>query len=318
MRWPSPFRSRYRRWWLAFVASVALHAAFLAAVRPGATDARPPRPPAIDSRVDGPLTLHLVDPPEIVAPVRVAVRTPPEPRRLPETVREPDPTPPPGPEAPVLPVAATSLPVAPSPVREGGSESDKTPPIPSAATRGGDLPAVGRTLHKPLPAGARVVYLLDRSGSMSQGDRLRLAVTCIRRSLRELKPDTWFAVVVYHSRAECLPPGATTDLVRGTPENVRKVEAALEELIAEGSSAHMDGMRKALGLKPDAVMLLTDADDLPGEMVELMLTMCGKTRIFPVIFGSDYATDAASSLKALAAGSRGIVGSVPLPTTVRE
>ena len=67
MRWPSPFRPRYRRWWLAFVASVALHTAFLAVVRPGATDARPPRAPAIDSRVDGPLTLHLVEPPEIVA-----------------------------------------------------------------------------------------------------------------------------------------------------------------------------------------------------------------------------------------------------------
>ena len=163
-----------------------------------------------------------------------------------------------------------------------------------------------------------MVYLLDRSGSMSRGDRLRLAVTCIRRSLRELKPDTWFAVVAYHSRAEYLPVGSTPDLIRGTPENVRKVEAALEELIPEGSSAHVDGMRKALNLKPDAVMLLTDADDLPGEMVELMLSMRGKSRIFPVIFGSDFGPDATSSLKALAAGSRGVVGAVPLATSLEK
>ena len=308
-----------RRWWLALVASVALHALVLALIRPDIADVRPSYPAPIDPRVEAPTTITLVDEvPETPVPIRIDPQPPrTKPAPLPPSIARPDPTPlpetPPASQSPIRAVSATS-----TPSQEGGNGSANGSPVASNFPRGGDLPNIGRALHKPIPAGSKVVYLLDRSGSMSRGDRLRLAVTCIRRSLRELGPETRFAVVVYHSHAECLPTGTPPDLMRGTPENVRKVEAALEELLPEGGSAHMAGMRKAFALEPDAVLLLTDADDLPGEMVEAALTLRGRTRIFPVIFGSEYGPDATSSLKALAAGSRGVVGAIPLPPTTER
>jgi von Willebrand factor type A domain len=118
--------------------------------------------------------------------------------------------------------------------------------------------AGGTPLHGRPKSGSSIVYVIDRSSSMGVGGLLRAATAAVRASLAQLGPDTRFAIVAYNGGTsqlggELLPP---------TPENVERAARWLADLTAEGRSDHRAGCRDALAFRPDAIYLLTDADDL--------------------------------------------------------
>jgi von Willebrand factor type A domain len=145
----------------------------------------------------------------------------------------------------------------------------------------------GRPLHAPPGAGRTIVYVLDRSSSMAPGGKLARAVECIRLSLRELSADVHFAVVVYHGTAEALKINGSDMPVPASPQNIATAETLLKQLTAEGSSRHIEGLRKGLNLQPDELFLLTDADDLNPEHIRRVTELNRKNvAIHPVLFGT--------------------------------
>jgi hypothetical protein len=143
-----------------------------------------------------------------------------------------------------------------------------------------------KALHSAKAGGRAVVYVIDHSASMGRDGKLARAIECVRLSLRELKPDVQFGIVVYHSTAEVLPIGGD-DLVAAAPANIGAAEVLLKQVVAEGSSRHLEGLRRGLYLQPDELFLLTDADDLSAEQIRVVSEFNHKrTAIHPVLFGS--------------------------------
>jgi hypothetical protein len=144
----------------------------------------------------------------------------------------------------------------------------------------------GKALHSTKAGGHAVVYVIDHSASMGRDGKLARAIECVRLSMRELTPNVQFGIVVYHSAAEVLPIGGD-DLVAAAPANIGAAEVLLKQVTAEGSSRHLEGLRKGLYLQPDELFLLTDADDLSADQIRVVGAFNHKkTAIHPVLFGS--------------------------------
>jgi hypothetical protein len=205
---------------------------------------------------------------------------------------------------PTPPVQPSTLPV-PTVERTQGTAASKTSPKPhhdeegptdsghTTAASKSDHPATaagtfgGKPLHSSKAGGRAVVYVIDHSASMGRDGKLAGAIECVRLSLRELAPDVQFGIVVYHSAAEVLPISGGNDLVAATPANIAGAEALLKQVTAEGSSRHLEGLRKGLYLQSDELFLLTDADDLSADQIRVVGEFNHKkTAIHPVLFGS--------------------------------
>ena len=115
----------------------------------------------------------------------------------------------------------------------------------------------------------RVVFLLDRSGSMDLSGALDRAKVELAAALDALPPDTAFQLLAYNSNALPLV-GDLSGLLPATPEKVARVRQELETLRASGFTLHVEAVRTALQFRPDLVVLLTDADDLSPEKVHSM------------------------------------------------
>jgi hypothetical protein len=220
--------------------SALLHAA--AAVGWWATHDRhavagPPLATAVDAPDDGETIFVLRDPP--------AERPRPS----------PPPTADPGATSPPATLPPTVIGAGPKPPDWGA------PAQPGISPAGHDsLPKSGgpKPLHGALKPGRSVVYVLDRSSSMGPDGLLARAVAAIKASLDQLGPDVRFQIVAYHRTATPL----SSESLLATPENVERAGPWLDQLRAEGGSNHVAGMQEGLWLRPDAVFLLTDADDL--------------------------------------------------------
>ena len=184
--------------------------------------------------------------------------------------------------------------VSPPPTSPDSHRSDE-PPSNSGHTTAAlksDHPATastsgGKALHSAKPGGRAVVYVIDHSASMGRDGKLARAIECVRLSLRELAPDVQFGIVVYHSTAEVLPISGAGDLVAASAANIAAAEVLLRQIAAEGSSRHLEGLRKGLYLQPDELFLLTDADDLSADQIRIVSEFNhNRTAIHPVLFGT--------------------------------
>lgn len=118
--------------------------------------------------------------------------------------------------------------------------------------------------YAPDPASrppARLVFLIDVSGSMQGPDRLPLLVAGLRQAVEALRPDDAVAIVTY--------AGSAGTVLEPTPVREKgRILAALDALSAGGSTAGGEGIRQAYTLaraqrEPAAinrVVLATDGD----------------------------------------------------------
>jgi hypothetical protein len=98
---------------------------------------------------------------------------------------------------------------------------------------------------------------------MTTDGMLRKASESIKASLGQLPADSRFEIVAYNGGVDRLD----SRLLLATIDNRERAERWLETLVAEGSSDHRAGVREALLFHPDAIFLLTDADDLDEKEV---------------------------------------------------
>jgi len=108
---------------------------------------------------------------------------------------------------------------------------------------------------------ANLVFLIDTSGSMEEANKLPLLINSMKLLVAELEPDDTVAIVVY--------AGSAGTVLEPTPASERaKIDAALENLSAGGSTAGAEGIRQAYQLAEQSfdkdgvnrVILATDGD----------------------------------------------------------
>lgn len=112
----------------------------------------------------------------------------------------------------------------------------------------------GAFAGKHRPTAGRVVYLLDRSGSMGLERRLARAITALTIHAAQLPEACAVGVVAYNRQAVVFEVAAGT-------ERLRALGQGLAFLAPEGGSDHAMGLRRALALAPDGVYWLTDASE---------------------------------------------------------
>jgi len=122
----------------------------------------------------------------------------------------------------------------------------------------------GSPIHGALDARQRVVYVLDASGSMGEWGKFDSARAALIATLK-LQPETVrFQVVVYSGTAFTPLMSAPGECRPANAENVARLVETLERLPAPaGRSQHIEGIRLALGYRPDVLLLFTDGEDLP-------------------------------------------------------
>lgn len=182
-------------------------------------------------------------------------------------------------EAPDLPSYEPSLPdsaelASYDPIADlgGGEPSGGSEPIIIDVPSGGGG-AIGSGMDVFLPGGSAgsgdgllfggisdtgeaVVYVIDRSESMSQDGRLDDAKWELQESVRRLTPNQKFYIIFYSTDAT---PMEASGSVTATPGNKDRFLAwAQDRIQPTGWTNPIPALRKALSLRPDVIYLLTD------------------------------------------------------------
>jgi len=255
-------RVAFRR---AVAASVALHvalAAVLVIVVKSGREAKPARP-GVDTRADEAVVRMSLDEPAVNAPT---LDVPPSPPTVEPPVAQPETSRP-----PLAAVVPQSLPAAALALirRTGPAGAIADPNVKPA----GAAPASAQPIHGAMTPGQSVVYVLDGSGSMGEFGKFAAARAALVATLRRQPEGVRFQVIAYGSTARPLFPGGC---VPATPANVAAAEAKLLALEPAGRSNHAEAVRLAAGLRPDVILLLTDADDLSAAQFKSALAAAGK------------------------------------------
>ncbi len=257
----------------AVAASIVLHVVIAVAVVVMVT--RPISGPrglqaSLDTRVtDGTVRIAVVEELALTPPAVEAVQPPEHP--VPATEPAPPESPALAPRPPLVRAAPDLLPAEAAAIIRRGvvTSSTQTPDPHVQPTSAARVPP----MHGALKAGQTIVYVLDCSGSMGEHGMLARARDSLIATLRQ-QPDTVrFQVIAYSGTAQKLLPGGC---VPTTPEHIAEVETHLTRLSATGRSDHAAALRMAVALRPDVIVLLTDAHDFSTQKLKPLLAAAPK------------------------------------------
>jgi hypothetical protein len=119
----------------------------------------------------------------------------------------------------------------------------------------------GTTFFDVPGRGSRFVYVIDRSSSMEQKRRFSAARAELLASLRELPATALVEVIFYNETAVWLSAGERPTLTRNSPIQQRKFAQFAASIQPDGGTNHMQALQLALRAGPEAIFLLTDADE---------------------------------------------------------
>lgn len=185
---------------------------------------------------------------------------------------------------------------------EGGAELGSSRAIPKAKT----------TVFGIEGEGTRFLYVFDRSDSMNGygGFPLRAAKAELIKSLQSLAPVHQFQIVFYNDSP--LPFGGLSGrgprLLTGETSSKTAAERFVRDMVAVGGTRHIDALRMALGMNPDVIFFLTDADMAPPareiEDLHVRASRIGTT-IHTIQFGAGPNQSGGGWIKNLAVGTAG-------------
>ena len=110
--------------------------------------------------------------------------------------------------------------------------------------------------------GTKFVYVFDRSGSMSDygGRPLRAAKMELARSLDDLNSVHQFQIIFYNEHPQIFQPRGQAELIWADEQGKAAARDFIQTIEASGGTQHVDALKLALGMRPDVVFFLTDAD----------------------------------------------------------
>ncbi len=134
--------------------------------------------------------------------------------------------------------------------------------------------------------GHSFAYVIDCSGSMGLRNSLEVAKRELLASLNQLPPDARFSVIFYNGGARVFAdPSGQQGWMPATTANKVRVQDQLQTVGPDGGTDHMVALRTALGLKPEVIFFLTDADLMNDNDVNEILAEAQGSRIQAVEFG---------------------------------
>lgn len=110
--------------------------------------------------------------------------------------------------------------------------------------------------------GTKFVYVFDRSGSMSdyRGRPLQAAKMELGRSLDDLNSIHQFQIIFYNENPKIFQPRGQAELIWADEQGKASAREFIQTIDANGGTQHVDALKLALGMRPDVVFFLTDAD----------------------------------------------------------
>lgn len=218
-------------------------------------------------------------------------------------------------EAPSEPVNVTSA-TPPVPVAAPTSSAVQTigagpqpraigsdaPSTPSVLTESGGTPAPKAVIGDAVPGasfmgaqdkGSRIVFVIDCSGSMANGNAMRVAKAELVASLEQLDSGQQFQIVFYNEKTRLMMGRNRSDrpeLLFATDINKRLARQYISSIPPEGGTIHVPALKQALDLGPEVIFFLTDAKEpqlTSKELADLERRNGGRTRIHAIEFGKD-------------------------------
>lgn len=128
---------------------------------------------------------------------------------------------------------------------------------------GSPTPGPGETSFMDIVGnGQRFVYVIDTSASMSSDQRLELAKSQLKGSLRLLLPNQEFQVLFYNESISRMKfrNRPSQDMYVATRVHVQLAEDEIDRVVARSGTQHKTPLINALLLEPDVVYFLTDGD----------------------------------------------------------
>jgi hypothetical protein len=146
---------------------------------------------------------------------------------------------------------------ASGPTAAGGSQQGTA----EKASAGSEF--FGSNLGRPGSEIKSIVFVLDRSLSMGLNGGIQRARAEICGCLKSLPATTRFQVIAYDDAPEASPLElqGRRDLLTADPATIEAIVERVDALRAQGGTNHLAGLACGLGLRPEIVVFVTDADD---------------------------------------------------------
>jgi Ca-activated chloride channel family protein len=195
------------------------------------------------------------------------------------------------------------------PIQGGGGRLIQPSESGGAAKLGG-VGGVGDTTFMNISGvGTSFVYVIDTSSSM-YGDRLKIAQSQLKKSLRMLQPNQKFGVIFYNeSRTNLQLPGQNDrKMFFATELNKQQAARQVDRVVSDAGTEHKIALLEALSLKPDVIYFLTDGAEPELSAADLaeIARRTGSTTIHVVQFGDGTVSSRETNwLERLARQSRG-------------
>lgn len=157
--------------------------------------------------------------------------------------------------------------------------------------------------------GSRFVYVFDKSDSMNgyEGRPLRAAKEALSKSLDALGDVQQFQIVFYNQETQVFTRQGAARLYFGNDDNKRAAKRFVQGVQAHGGTDHLQALKFALGLGPDVLFLLTDAEGgfTPDELRLVSDWNRAGAVINAIEFGVGAQNDADRSMETLVREHRG-------------
>lgn len=115
--------------------------------------------------------------------------------------------------------------------------------------------------------GTFFVFVIDASGSMADADRWLRVQQELRRTLARLQFPQRYLVIFYNDQAWPMPGGLPASASRSS---TARTLAWVRNTLPEGPTDPRAAMTMALGLRPDAVFLLSDGEYPDGVVADVI------------------------------------------------
>jgi hypothetical protein len=202
------------------------------------------------------------------------------------------------------PIRVGSLPVDSG----SGSPEPDVPQVVNPARPGGagaDSTGAGSTFFGVQVTARSVVFVIDRSTSMWVNHGLEAAKRELLEKLARLPTGTRFQVLFYDQEVVSVGTTDRDGLHANIDESRRRVIGFIQSIKARGSTNHMTALRRALELRPEAILFITDAEDLTRNQVRSITDVNqGRTAIHALQWCPTH--EPSESLQELARLNRGI------------
>lgn len=159
--------------------------------------------------------------------------------------------------------------------------------------------------------GNKFLYVFDRSASMEgyQGRPLMAAKAELAKSLEHLEATHQFQIIFYNDRQNVFNPHAPQSprMLFADEKHKELARRYVRSVTADGGTRHLEALRIALGLNPDVVFFLTDADEPQLTSSELadVARWAGGAVIHAIEFGAGPARGGENFLMRMARQSGG-------------